>query len=133
MRHESRRSFIVRGVAAAATTGFALSGRISNAFAATTASTLSRSRFTPHRGKQFTMVKGMSKVPVVLTEISDLPEAAGSDSRFALVFRAARTETLRDGIYVFKRAGFTSTSLFVVRVDRGVKYAHFQAVVNRAS
>lgn len=92
-------------------------------------SPLSRSRFAPLVGARFTVGSAKSGWTAVLTRVADARPmlVANDDARYTLSFRAD-APGLGDGTYVFSRAGFTATSIFVVADPSRTFYV---ATVNR--
>lgn len=126
MQGISRRSFLRAGLLGAAVAPFG-TGRV--ALAAVPTNLFARSRFTPLLNASFKMVGTTGTWAVTLAAIADLEPVvtAGDNDRFRLTFRtSARGPS--EGVYSFRRAGFTSTSMFVVPDSTGRSY---QAIINR--
>jgi hypothetical protein len=104
---------------------------VRTAFAAATTNLYTRSRFTPLVNKTVKFAGPTGSWSMTLSQVSDLPQAAGGDNyRFGLTFRSPVAGPLQ-GTYTMQRSGFTSTSLFVVPSDTSRRT--YQAVINRAS
>lgn len=102
---------------------------VRTAFAAATTNLYTRSRFSPLINKSFTLVGATGSWSVVLTQVSDLPQAAkGDNQRFGLTLRSSVSGPPQD-TYTLKRGGFTSTTLFVVPSDATRRT--YQAIINR--
>ena len=125
-----RRRTVIAGTAAVAATAGSTVGTASAAHAAKApVDLLTRSRFSPHVGKTFTMTSGSARWSVVLSTVEDLSPggAPGSEKQFAATFSGS-SGGVRDGVYALSRSGFTTTSLFVVADPTG---RHSRATVNR--
>jgi hypothetical protein len=94
---------------------------------------LKRSTFAPLVGEAFTMTGAGGARRAVLAEVNDLrPEtSAGNEDRFALVFKVAPGRNPAGGVKEFRHPRLGSVSLFAGPVDRGVKAARYEAVINR--
>jgi hypothetical protein len=90
----------------------------------------SRGRFAKLLKARFTLVGAGHQWRVTLTKVTDLPGAPHGDSRrFNLTFHCSVTGPPQ-GVYHLKRAGFTTTTLFLVPSDASRRT--YQAVINRA-
>jgi len=128
MTETSRRALLRAGAFGVVVAPFA---SVRTAFAAATTNLYTRSRFTPLLNKAFTLTGATGSWSVTLTQVSNLPQAASGDNyRFGLTFRTSVAGPPQ-GTFTLKRAGFTSTTLFVVPSDAGRRT--YQAIVNRAS
>jgi hypothetical protein len=92
-----------------------------------------RSRFTPFAGETFRMTDGHANVDVVLTDVMDLDPVLRSndEKRFVLVFAAAHSHPLADGIRKFRHPGFGEVDMFVSPVGRRIDPIRYQVIVNR--
>jgi hypothetical protein len=127
MTHISRRGLLGAGALGIALAPFASAGAAS----AAPANLYTRARFRLLRNRTVTIANTTTAWPVTLTQISDLPPAAKGDNyRFGLTFRSA-TAGPPQGTYLLRRAGFTTTSLFLVPSDASCRT--YQAIINRAS
>jgi hypothetical protein len=94
---------------------------------------LTRSTFEPLVGRTFTTSGQGDTRHAVLAEVNDLVPAktSGDEHRFALVFHAARGGKPESGVKRFHHPELGSVSLFAGPVDRGVKAARYEAIINR--
>ncbi|MDT4974923.1 MAG: hypothetical protein QOG98_681 [Pseudonocardiales bacterium] len=123
----SRRALMGAGAFGIALAPFASAGAAS---AAVATNLYTRSRFRLLRTHKFTMANTTTTWPVTLTQITDLPPAAKGDNyRFGLTFHCAVAGPPQ-GTYLFRRSGFTTTTLFVVPSDSSCRT--YQAIINRA-
>lgn len=128
MKEASRRALLRAGAFGVVVAPFA---SVRTAFAATTTNLYTRSRFAPLLDRSFTLAGATGSWSAVLTQVSDLPQAApGDNQRFALTFRTSAAGPPQ-GTLTAKRGGFTSTDLFVVPSDTSRRT--YQAIINRAS
>jgi hypothetical protein len=125
MTQTSRRALLRAGALAVVAAPFA-APRAAWAAATSADRLYRRSRFTSLRHKSFRIEGGRR---LKLIAVSDLPHAPhGDQNRFTLTFRAPAAGP-RQGSYTLRRAGFASTTLFLVPGDASRRT--FQAVVNR--
>jgi len=128
------KTFASRNLLRAGAVGLALAPftSLSEALAATASTNLyTRSRFTPHLNATFKMVSATATWSATLTRISDLPFApSGDNNRFGLTFHTS-TAGPSQGVFTFRRNGFTATPIFVVPSEATNRY--YQAVVNRTT
>jgi Domain of unknown function (DUF6916) len=85
-----------------------------------------RSRFASLRRKSFRVEGGGRMTLVAVTDLAHAPR--GDQNRFVLTFTSP-TAGPRQGSYTLRRAGFASTTLFLVPGDATRRT--YQAVVNR--
>ena len=113
----SRRSLI--GAGAAGLAAVAVGVELPQAVAAdptftARAALYARSRFTPLRGKGFSLVRDGKGMPVVLRQVADIAGApAGAEEAFRLTF-SCRGAVPEQATYSLRRSGFTATSVFLV-------------------
>lgn len=125
----SRRTFLQGGLGFAAA---ALPLAQIEAAAATTARSLTRSRFTPLLGTHVQMSDGASTIRVQLTEIRDLQPVrkANDEKRFSLLFQAPSRPRWPQKIYVFRGAKLAPTALFAVPIGATAGKHYYEVVVN---
>ncbi|EWT02112.1 hypothetical protein N865_07375 [Intrasporangium oryzae NRRL B-24470] len=124
----SRRSIVLGGPVAVATTLVPTHTASAATSTGTSGSLLSRSRFASRVGASFTLTAGGTRWSVTLSRVTDVLGAPpGDDRRFAVTFTSPSAGP-SSGTWTVSRPGFTATTLFgVAAPDR----RSFTAVVNR--
>jgi hypothetical protein len=89
-----------------------------------------RRHYTPALHKAFTVRHAGRSLRLTLTAVQNVPHTSPAHRQdcFSLLFTPAGRTVLPDGIYMLKRAGVPTHSLFLSRVGTG---RTLQAVVNR--
>ena len=134
----SRRDFIKKGSLVALVAGVPLS-LVERTAASETAMPsvafgLNKAAFLAQLNSTFLISDGVSKVPVKLVDVADLPRrgAGGQKEAFSLVFRGDHATPLKQDTYLIDHEKLGMFSFLVVPVLSKKKRAlYYEAIINR--
>ena len=135
----SRRDFIKKGSLVALVAGVPVSLVERTAAASVSAAPsgafgLNKAAFLAQLNSTFLISEGVSKVPVKLVDVADLPRrgAGGQKEAFSLVFRGDHATPLKQNTYLIDHEKLGMFSFLVVPVLSKKKSAlYYEAIINR--